>query len=104
MVWSLRPAGKLISLPGIDTVEQVSSIVLGAAVFGERLAQSPGPLALQLIGGVIAATGIAVPSRSPITPTEERRESRAAGAQPDRPPAKGTELDGLLPCDVHEFA
>jgi hypothetical protein len=66
-------------------------------VFGERLARSPGLLALQLTGGVIAATGIVVLSRSPVTLAEERRESRAAGGQPGRPPAReGTELDRFL--------
>jgi hypothetical protein len=82
-------AGPLsLSLPVIDTVEPVSSVILGAAVFGERLARSPGLLALQLTGGAIAAAGIAVLSRSPVTQAEERRESRAAGAQPDRPLAR----------------
>jgi hypothetical protein len=60
---------------------------LDAPVFAERLARSPGLLALQLIDGAIAATGIAVLSRSPVTLAEERRESRAAGAQPSWPPA-----------------
>jgi drug/metabolite transporter (DMT)-like permease len=82
-------AGPLsLSLPVIDTVEPVSSVIVGAAVFGERLARSPGLLALQLTGGAIAAAGIAVLSRSPVTQAEERRESRAAGAQPGRPPAR----------------
>jgi hypothetical protein len=76
-------AGPLsLSLPVIDTVEPVSSVILGAAVFGEHLARSPGLLALQLIGGAIAATGIVVLSRSPVTLAEERRESRAIGADP----------------------
>ena len=82
-------AGPLsLSLPVIDTVEPVSSVILGAAVFGERLAKSPALLALQLIGGVIAAAGIVVLSRSPVTLAEERRESRVAGAEPDRVPAR----------------
>jgi drug/metabolite transporter (DMT)-like permease len=78
-------AGPLsLSLPVIDTVEPVSAVILGAAVFGERLARSPGMLALQLIGGAIAAAGIVVLSRSPVTLAEERRQSRAIGAEPAR--------------------
>jgi hypothetical protein len=69
-------AGPLsVSLPVIDTVEPVSSVILGAVVFSERLARSPGLLALQLVGGAIAAAGIVVLSRSPVTLAEERRES-----------------------------
>jgi uncharacterized membrane protein YcaP (DUF421 family) len=81
-------AGPLsLSLPVIDTVEPVSSVILGAAVFSERLARSPGLLAIQLIGGVIAATGIVVLSRSPVTLAEERRESRATGLRIQSGPA-----------------
>jgi hypothetical protein len=66
-------AGPLsLSLPVIDTVEPVSSVILGAAVFGERLARSPGLLALQLAGGAIAVAGITMLSRSPVTLAEER--------------------------------
>jgi hypothetical protein len=96
-------AGPLsLSLPVIDTVEPLSSVILGAAVFGERLARSPGLLALQFIGGAIAAAGIAVLSRSPVTLAEERRQSRAAGARPVTPqpgprgPAPGR-LSALAP-------
>jgi drug/metabolite transporter (DMT)-like permease len=72
-------AGPLsLSLPVIDTVEPISSVILGAVVFGERLARSPGLLAFQLTGGAIAVTGIAVLSRSPVTLAEERRESQPA--------------------------
>lgn len=75
-------AGPLsVSLPVIDTVEPVASVILGAAVFDERLAGSPGLFALQLAGGAIAATGIAVLSRSPVTLAEERRESQSASPQ-----------------------
>jgi len=75
-------AGPLaLSLPVIDTVEPVSSVILGAAVFQEHLAQSPGLLALQLVGGAIAAAGIVVLSRSPVALAEESRESRSARPQ-----------------------
>jgi drug/metabolite transporter (DMT)-like permease len=67
-------AGPLsLSLPVIDTVEPVFSIILGAVVFQEPLARSPGLLALQLVGGAIAAAGIAVLSHSPVVLAEERR-------------------------------
>jgi hypothetical protein len=69
-------AGPLsLSLPVIDTVEPVSSVILGAAVFDEHLARSPGLLALQLVGGAIAAAGIAVLSQYPVTLAEERAGS-----------------------------
>ncbi len=75
-------AGPLsLSLPVIDTVDPVSSVILAATVFHEQLARSPGLLALQLAGGVIAAAGIAVLSRSPVVLAEERRESRSGPAQ-----------------------
>jgi hypothetical protein len=56
-------------------VEPAYSVILGAAVFSERLARSPGLLAFQHVGGAIAAAGIVVLSRSPVTLAEERRES-----------------------------
>jgi len=49
-------------------------------VFGEHLARSPGLLALQLVGGAIAAAGIVILSRAPVVLAEEGRESQAAGA------------------------
>ena len=58
-------AGPLsLSLPVIDTVEPVCSVILAAAVFHEHLARSPGLLAFQLAGGAIAAAGIALLSWS----------------------------------------
>ena len=75
-------AGPLsLSLPIIDTVDPVSSVILAAVVFREHLARSPGLLALQLVGGLIAAAGIALLSRSPVVLAEERRESQPAGMQ-----------------------
>ena len=67
-------AGALsLSLPVIDTVEPVSAVVIGATVFGERLASSPGHLAFQLAGGAVAVVGIAVLSSSSIVRTETRQ-------------------------------
>jgi hypothetical protein len=70
-------AGPLsLSLPVIDTVEPVSSVILGAAVFREHLARSPGLLAFQLVGAAIAMAGIAILSRAPVVVAEGRREVR----------------------------
>ena len=72
-------AGPLsLSLPVIDTVEPVCSVILAAAVFHEHLARSPGLLAFQLAGGAIAAAGIALLSHSPVVLAEERRQFRSA--------------------------
>jgi hypothetical protein len=103
-------AGPLsLSLPVIDTVEPVASVILGAAVFDERLARSPSLFALQLVGGAIAATGIAVLSHSPVTLAEERRQSRASGAQPGRPRLSRsrqgfTQLRDLMVCGPGQWA
>ena len=72
-------AGPLsLSLPVIDTVEPVWSVILAAAVFHEHLARSLGLLAFQLAGGAIGAAGIALLSHSPVVLAEERRQSRSA--------------------------
>ena len=69
-------AGPLsLSLPIIDTVAPASSVVLAAAVFNEHLTRSLRLLALQLVGGMIAAAGIALLSHSPAVLAEDRRES-----------------------------
>ncbi len=54
-------AGQLTaSLPIIDTLEPISAVVLGAAIFHERLASSPLMLAVQLSGAAIAVAGVAL--------------------------------------------
>lgn len=62
--------------------------------FGERLAQSPGLLTLQLAGGAIAAAGITVLSRSPVTLAEERRESQSASPHVVQAPEPADRLAG----------
>ncbi|MBO0775394.1 MAG: DMT family transporter [Actinobacteria bacterium] len=82
-----------LSLPVIDVLEPVSAVVIGATVFGERLASSPGQLALQLAGGAVAVVGIAVLSSSSIVTTETQLIPGQAGvgrAQPARPGDRGT--------------
>jgi drug/metabolite transporter (DMT)-like permease len=67
---AFRAGALSVSLPVIDTLEPVSAVVIGAFVFGERLAASPGQLAAQLAGGAVAAAGIAVLSRSSVAAME----------------------------------
>lgn len=60
-------AGSLaVSLPIIDTVEPIGSVVIGAVVFHERLAASTGTLTVQLLGALLAVAGIVVLDRSPL--------------------------------------
>ena len=64
-------AGALsLSLPVIDTLEPVCAVVIGATVFGERLASSPVQLGFQLAGGAAAVAGIALLARSNIVEAE----------------------------------
>lgn len=66
LIQSAYQAGSLaVSLPIIDTVEPVGSVLVGAAVFREPLATS-WALAVQVAGGVLAVVGIVVLSRSPL--------------------------------------
>jgi len=48
------------SLPIIDTVEPVAGVIIGAVIFDERLATSPGGLVIQVLAAVVAAGGIAM--------------------------------------------
>jgi len=64
-------AGALsLSLPVIDTLEPVCAVVIGATIFGERLASSPVQLGFQLAGGAAAVAGIWMLSRSNIVEAE----------------------------------
>jgi len=64
-------AGALsLSLPVIDTVEPVCAVVIGATVFGERLASSPLNLAFQMTGAAAAVAGIWLLSSSKIVEAE----------------------------------
>ena len=58
---SAYQAGQLTaSLPIIDTLEPISGVVIGTAVFHEHLATSPYMLAIQFSGAAIAISGIAL--------------------------------------------
>ena len=61
---SMQQAGPLsASLPVVDTVEPVSSVLIGTLVFGEQLAGSAAGLALQFAGAGVAVAGIIVLGR-----------------------------------------
>jgi drug/metabolite transporter (DMT)-like permease len=77
---AFRAGALSVSLPVIDTLEPVSAVVIGAFVFGERLAASPGQLAAQLAGGAVAAAGIAALSRSSVAAMEARSDDPASQA------------------------
>jgi drug/metabolite transporter (DMT)-like permease len=51
------------SLPVMDTVEPACAVLLGTMLFGERLAASPGGLAVQLAGAAAAIAGITLLGR-----------------------------------------
>jgi drug/metabolite transporter (DMT)-like permease len=73
---SAYQAGALrASLPIMDTLEPVSGVLIGAAVFGEQLATSPAGLTLQLAAAAGAIAGIVMLARSPL----------AADSRPGRP-------------------
>jgi len=68
---SAYQAGSLASsLPIIDTVEPVSGVVIGATLFHERLAASPGLLAVQLLAAGLAILGIVLIDRSTLVRDE----------------------------------
>lgn len=61
-----RAGSLLVSLPIIDSVEPIGGVAIGATVFGEQIARSPGILAVQLLAGAVAVVGMVVLRRSPL--------------------------------------
>ena len=59
-----------LSLPVLDTLSPIVAVVIAATVFDEQLASSAWQLGVQLAGGALAVTGIAVLSRSSIVAAE----------------------------------
>ena len=58
-------AGSLAaSLPVIDTVEPIASVLIGTMVFGEHLAGSAGSMVIQFTAAAVAAAGILLLSPS----------------------------------------
>jgi len=68
------------SLPIMDTVEPVASVLIGAVVFGERLASSPGILVVQVAAATSAVIGIMLLGRSPLAAAPV--PAGPAGAEP----------------------
>jgi hypothetical protein len=65
LLQSAFQAGELaVSLPIIDTVEPIGSVLIGAIVFEEHLAATPLRLAIQLLGAAIAVVGVILVDRS----------------------------------------
>lgn len=64
---SAYQAGSLAaSLPIIDTVEPISSVLIGVLLFQEKLASDPLLLSAQLLGAALAILGIVTIDRSPL--------------------------------------
>ncbi len=78
---SAYQAGALAaSLPIIDTLEPISGVLIGTAIFGEQLAASPAVLAVQLTGAGLAVAGIALLDPSSLMPpVEQRYAGQSAG-------------------------
>lgn len=84
---AFRAGALTASLPVIDSVEPVSSVLLGALVFGEGLATAPGSLAVQLAAAAAAVAGIIVLGRSSLAwghraASGHRHPPRQAGGRP----------------------
>ncbi|GAA1999544.1 DMT family transporter [Catenulispora subtropica] len=80
LVQSSYQAGSLaISLPVIDTVEPVGSVLMGAAVFREPLATG-WALAVQIVAGILAIAGIVILSRSELGEAEADSSATAQRA------------------------
>lgn len=63
---SFQSGSLAVSLPIIDTLEPIGSVLIGVAIFRERLAASADDLAVQALGAALAVTGIVVLDRSPL--------------------------------------
>lgn len=55
-----------VSLPLIDTLEPIGAVLIGVAVFDERLASSPTAVVVQAVGAAMAVAGIVILARSPL--------------------------------------
>ncbi len=75
------------SLPIMDAVEPVSGVLIGAVVFGERLATSPGMLIVQAAAATAAVVGIVLLGRSPLAAGSAAAEM-AADARPSLSPSR----------------
>ncbi len=86
-------AGSLAaSLPVIDTVEPIASVLIGTMVFGEELAGSAGSMVIQFTAAAVAATGIVLLSPS----AGKLRAAGGEGTSPHRS-TRGAITSGRLP-------
>jgi hypothetical protein len=95
------------SLPIIDTVEPVSAVIIGAVLFGERVAASPGGMLVQLGAGVVAVAGIAMLGPSLAAVQEGRRPVQADPGGPAALSASADSAcgqDGERPTDPGRLA
>lgn len=71
------------SLPAITAAEPLTGIAFGVGVYHEYLDLSPAPLALELLGLVVAVVGVVLVARSPIVTTVPApADARAQAPQP----------------------
>jgi hypothetical protein len=74
-----------VSRPVIDTLEPVSGSVIGAFVFGERLAASPAQLADEAVAGIAALSRFSVAAMEARTGDPASRAASNAPQVPRRP-------------------
>jgi len=71
-----------ISLPIIDSIEPVSSVVLAALVFHQSLSIRLGALVAECIGGVVAIAGVVALSTSPLVLQILERQEQEKSVEP----------------------
>jgi drug/metabolite transporter (DMT)-like permease len=60
------------SLPMLTVVDPVVSIAIGVCVFHEHMAQDPGRVVAEVVGGAIMVVGVFALSRSPLIAVDDR--------------------------------
>ena len=80
----------LVSLPIIDSVEPIGAVLIGATVFAEQIAASPGVLVGRLLGGAVAVAGIVVLDRSPLMVSLRNDQQGSATEMSQDHPPRGT--------------
>lgn len=88
-----QAAPPAISLPIIDALEPVVSVLLAAVLFRQHLSVSAGSLALEAVGGLAAVAGVGTLSRSPFIRRVYEQQQRVKEA--DR-----SATDGSAPAAV----
>lgn len=86
-------AGSLAaSLPVIDTVEPIASVLIGTMVFGEHLAGSAGSMVIQFTAAAVAAAGIVL-----LSPSAGKLRDPHDGDTSRHRSSRGTTHSGQLP-------